>query len=65
MKREDYEQQPCSCAECRQAGVSHLFQKRDPRSGVLLHGYPLRRLYDAEAEFWRRLDGLKASKAIQ
>ena len=52
MKAADFEREPCFCGECQQAGVSERPQKRDPRTGKWLHGYELRRLYEAEANFW-------------
>lgn len=47
MRREDFERAPCKCPECQQAGVTDLEQRRDPQTGGWLHGYALRRWYDA------------------
>ena len=47
MKRADFEREPCHCGECRQAGVEDKLQLRDPQSGKWLHGYDLRRCYEA------------------
>ena len=55
MTTEDFIQPPCSCPECHQAGVSHLRVRRDPYSGRLLHGYSLRRWYEAQARFMAEL----------
>ncbi len=46
MKRRDFEQDPCSCGECVQAGVADKRQLRDPQTGRWLHGYDLKRYYD-------------------
>lgn len=51
MKREDMTAAPCDCGECIEADVSGLQRRRDPRSGVLLHGYQLRAWYDARDRF--------------
>jgi hypothetical protein len=51
MNRSDFIQPPCTCGECQQAGVSGLEQRRDPRTGVLLHGYALKRWYAARETF--------------
>lgn len=51
MRTEDMIQPPCGCPECVQAGVSTLERRREPRTGELLHGYPLKRWYDAKAAF--------------
>jgi hypothetical protein len=47
IRREDFVRPPCTCAECRQAGVDTQEQVRDPDSGKWLHGYALKRYYDA------------------
>lgn len=53
MKREDFEAtDPCDCPECQQAGIAGATPIRD-RSGVWLHGYPLKRAIEAKEEFWR------------
>lgn len=65
MKREDHEQGPCTCGDCQQAGVSHLNQRRDPFSGKWLHGYDLKRLYDAAdacREMVKKLASMKGMK---
>lgn len=51
MKPEDFRREPCTCPECIQAGVSTLEQVRDPQSGRWLCGYPLKRWYEAKAQF--------------
>jgi hypothetical protein len=51
MKAADFRLPPCSCPECRQAGVDRLEQRRDPRTGAVLHGHELRRWYEARAKF--------------
>lgn len=59
MKLEDIEGPPCKCPACFQAGVSDKPQRRDPRSGELLHGEPLRRWYEARETFLTQRDGHK------
>lgn len=59
MKRADFERGPCPCAECRQAGVSELEQVRDPQTGAYLHGYPLKRWYEARDAFKAALDKVR------
>ena len=61
----DHERGPCTCAECAQAGVSEQPQKRDPRSGKWLHGYDLKRLYDAQARFWETFRAQVATKGMK
>lgn len=51
MKPADFVGRPCDCPNCRQAGVTELAIRRDPRSGEWLHGYDLKRWYDAKARF--------------
>jgi len=51
LQPKDHIAPPCSCPECYQAGVTKLEQRRDPYSGKLLHGYPLRRWYEAREQF--------------
>ena len=51
MRLQDFRSAPCSCPECRQAGVDALEQVRDPWSGRLLHGHDLRRWYEARDRF--------------
>ena len=51
MSQKDFVGEPCGCGECVQAGVSHLQQVRDPRSGKWLHGYELSRWYEARQRF--------------
>lgn len=51
MRPADFEAPPCRCGECCQAGVETLHQRRDPRTGQLLHGYPLKRWYEARDKF--------------
>lgn len=49
----DITAEPCACGECIQAGVTDERRRRDPRSGVLLHGYALRRWLEARNGFIR------------
>lgn len=68
MNRADYIGPPCACPECTQAGVTHRETRRDPRSGAWLHGYALRRWYDAfdrAQALWRRTLGEKAMLATR
>ena len=51
MKREGFKAPPCTCPECRQAGVSDRELVRDPQRGRWLHGHELRRWYEAQAQF--------------
>jgi len=53
MKPADHVGPPCSCPLCVQAGVTQLEARRDPRSGVWLHGYDLKRWYEARDQFRR------------
>ena len=53
MKHEDFEQMACTCPECVQAGVSTLVQIRDRHTGKFLHGYPLKKWYEARDRFWQ------------
>jgi hypothetical protein len=47
MKREDFVGDPCTCPECVQAGVSTQELRRDYQTGRWLHGYALKRWYEA------------------
>ena len=51
MRDADFIGPPCECPECKQAGISSLPTRRDPYTGRMLHGYPLRRWYAAAAAF--------------
>lgn len=53
MKGADFIAPACSCPECRQAGVTMLEVRRDPHTGMLLHGYALKRWYAARDTFMR------------
>lgn len=53
MNKADFIGEPCSCPECRQAGVTLLQTRRDPYTGVNLHGYSLKRWYAARDTFQR------------
>ena len=64
VRWEAFEREPCHCPRCVQAGVEDRPQKRDPRGGHWLHGYDLKRLYEAEAAFWQRFNELKARKGF-
>lgn len=57
MKREDMESPPCQCPACFQAGVTDKPRRRDPRTGELLHGEPLRRWYEARENFLKAAKG--------
>jgi hypothetical protein len=63
VKYADFEQAPCQCVECVRAGVHEKPQRRDPWSGKWLHGYDLKRLYDAEARFWQQWRTFLGSRA--
>lgn len=52
--RSDFEQAPCPCGECVQAGVAGFPQLRDWSSGKWLHGYDLKRVYEAKDAFWKK-----------
>jgi hypothetical protein len=54
MKASDFIGPVCGCGECIQAGVADESQRRDPRTGIWLHGYALRRWLDARAVFRQR-----------
>ena len=64
MRREDISQPPCSCPDCRQAGVSDRPVVRDPHSGKLLHGQELRRYYEAADGFLARFKVLVNEKSL-
>ena len=51
MTAKDFVGPPCGCPQCQQAGVDALEQVRDPRSGAWLHGYELKRWYEARDRF--------------
>ena len=56
MKFKPQSEQPlCACPECYQAGVSTRPQLVD-RYGELLHGYALKRVWEARDDFWRMVD---------
>lgn len=59
LKPEDFEQAPCGCAACIQAGVSEKPQVRDFYTGAWLHGYDLKRLHEAREKFWREWGDFK------
>ncbi len=59
MTREDYEQAPCTCPICRQAGVHMKPQIRDRYTGAWLHGYDLKRWHDARDQFWTEWDAFR------
>ena len=64
MKPEDFIAQPCACPACEQAGVSDRDQIRDRVSGAWLHGYDLKRWYEAKDAFWRRFHETVAGKGM-
>jgi len=51
MNARDFIGEPCTCPECYQAGVTGEPTRRDPQTGVMLHGYGLRRWLDARQKF--------------
>lgn len=51
MKPEDFIGAPCACGECMQAGVQTLETRRDRETGRWLHGYALKRWYEARDRF--------------
>lgn len=65
IRREDFEQPPCACAECFQARVTHLGQRRDPRTGKWLHGYALQRWYEAQGRFLADVARLTDKKGMR
>jgi hypothetical protein len=62
LKPSDFIGDPCGCGECLQAGMSTLPIRRDPFSGEWLHGYALKRWYDAKEQY-RRATQQVATKA--
>jgi hypothetical protein len=65
VKWEDFEREPCGCGECVQAGVSGRPQKRDPQTGKWLHGYDLKRLYQAQDSFWKKFKAMASTKGMR
>ena len=59
MNNADFEREPCTCGECVQAGVSERLQLRDPYQGKWLHGYDLKRCYEAKDMFWKAVKSLE------
>lgn len=51
MKRSDFIGPSCDCVPCRQAGVNGREIVRDYHTGYWLHGYDLKRWYDARERF--------------
>lgn len=51
MNDRDFIADPCGCPECYQAGVQGQLRRRDPYTGELMHGFRLRRWYDARDAF--------------
>ena len=64
IKKADYEGAPCACPLCRQAGVSEQPQIRDRYTGAWMHGYDLKRWYEAREKFWTEWDELKQKLGI-
>lgn len=62
MIRADFERGPCTCGECRQAGVSDRPQLRSTKTGAFLHGYELKRVYEAQDAFWAMVGRKKAER---
>jgi hypothetical protein len=56
MKKEDIYAPPHgdSCAECRAAGVENETRVRHPQTGVLRHGFELKRHLELQADFMRK-----------
>ena len=65
IKPEDYTRPPCPCVDCRQAGVSAREQIRDRVTGQFLHGYDLKRWYEARESFWKRFHEQVGRKAMR
>lgn len=69
MRPEDFIAAPCACGACQQANVTQLEVRRDPRSGRWLHGYELKRWYEARQAAreafrqWTKREMLKLSEA--
>lgn len=59
MKPEDFLREPCRCPPCQQAGVSDRQQVRDRTSGAWLHGYELKRWWQARDKFWDEWDAFR------
>lgn len=65
MKREDFEGPPCHCPDCVRADVTEKPIRRDYRTGKWVHGYELRKLYEAEADFWNRVKAISDRKGMR
>ena len=79
-ERLGYENMPCTCRECREAGVAEkpirfvpyddpevkgqLSQSRVVLLGHWIHGEPLARWYVAKDKFWREARALFEAKAM-
>jgi hypothetical protein len=59
VKYEDFITPPCSCGPCRQARVDHLEGRRDPATRAILHGYDLKRWYEARERYQQAMAALK------
>jgi hypothetical protein len=65
MKHEDFEREPCQCGDCQQAGVSNLIQIRDRLTGRWIHGYPLKKWYEARDAFWTAFHAQAQKRAMK
>jgi len=65
MKTQDFIREPCSCGECQQAGVSALEQRRDPWTGKWLHGYDLKRWYQAKDTVREKFNAMISGKGMR
>jgi hypothetical protein len=65
VKREDYEGPPCHCEACVMADITDKPIRRDYRSGKWVHGYELKKLYQAEADFWNRVKAISDRKGMR
>ncbi len=64
MKSEDYERPPCACERCVVAGVSDKPQRRDPWTGIWLHGRELANWYRAKADFDEQMKAMFKPKVM-
>ncbi len=60
MNPKDYIGETCDCPDCSQAGVTQLPVRRDWRRGHWMHGYELKRWYEARARFYALREQIKA-----
>ncbi len=65
MKPADYIGHCCDCALCRQADITDRPTRRDPWTGAMLHGYELKRWYEAYDYFLKRARAAVGPKGRQ